>query len=306
MKHAISRDYVAADDFSAVRQFLIDTYTAYGWMYNWGVERWDIQRYSIATESELAGDWRYERFTRLWEADGRIVGVAHPEAGGDIWLEVDPAFRHLEDEMLAWGESHRSQSRRPGQPFSTHVVEGDTVREQVLASRGWTQGDLSGHLRRRPMTDPLPEGPVADSYLVRSLDLTTARDSEGRVAVSRATFGTKRTGEMMQVLAQAPSYLPDLDLAAIAADGTFAAYTTVWWEPTNKYVIFEPVGTHPEHRRKGLASALMAEGLRRAAALGAETAHVGSGAGAPSNVLYDSLGFTEVFDYVRWDAPDPR
>ncbi len=48
----------------------------------------------------------------------------------------------------------------------------------------------------------------------------------------------------------------------------------------------------------------MAEGLRIGAALGADTALVGSGAGNPSNLLYESLGFTEVTDYVRWDAPD--
>ena len=108
----------------------------------------------------------------------------------------------------------------------------------------------------------------------------------------------------MKTLAQPPGYRPDLDLAVIAPDGTFAAYATVWWEPVNRYIIFEPVGTHPDHRRRGLASAVMAEGLRRTAVLGAETAYVGSGAGKPSNVLYESLGFTEVIDYVRWDAPN--
>ena len=153
------------------------------------------------------------------------------------------------------------------------------------------------------MTGPLPEAPVADGYVVRSLDLSTDEDSEGRASVSRACFGHDRTGEMMKVMAQAPSYRPELDLAAIAADGTFAAYATVWWDDVNSYIIFEPVGTHPDHRRRGLASALMAEGLRRGAALGATTAYVGSAAGAPSNALYESLGFTDTYDYYRWDAP---
>ncbi len=307
MTAVTNRPYVGDDDdFIAIRRFLVETFTAFGWMYNWGVERWDIQRHIATDPADLAGERLMDQFTQIWETEGRIVGVAHPEDGGDIWIEIDPDFRHLEDAMFAWAEEHRSPSRRPDQPFSAYVVVGDSVREQVLEHRGWTRGDLAAHLRRRSMAEPLPVGPVADGYVVRSLNLVTTEDSEGRAAVSRASFGHERTGEMTKLLAQAPSYRPDLDLAAVAEDGTFAAYTTVWWEPVNKYVIFEPVGTHPEHRRKGLASAVIAEGLRRSAALGAEMAHVGSGAGQPSNVLYDSLGFRDVVDYARWDAPGSK
>lgn len=289
----------------AVRQFLVDTYAAFGTMFNWGVERWDIVRYSGNAACELADDRPWERHIRIWESEGRIVGVAHPEDGGDLWVEIDPDYRHLEDEMFAWGEQNRSPARRQGVPFSTYVRADDLLRQNVLRERGWTERDVAGHTNKRSMSDPLPDGSVADGYVVRSLDLATEEDSEGRAAVSRAAFGNKRTGELMAVLRLAPGYRPDLDLAAIAPDGTFAAYTTVWWDQVNRYVIFEPVGTHPDHRRLGLASAVIAEGLRRAAALGADIAYVGSGAGQPSNVLYHSLGFTDVTDEVRWDAPEP-
>ena len=298
-----SRDYASDADFFLARQFIIDSYARFGWMYNWGQERWDIQRYTLRTPDELAHGRVWAEYIRFWEADGRIVGIAHPEEGGDLWLEVDPGFRHLEDEMIAWGERHRCPGRREDQPFSMYVLADDVFRQEVLEQRGWQRREVVAHLRRNPMTGGLPEGPTADGYTVRSIDLTTDEDSEGRASVSRASFGNQRTGEMMKILAQAPSYRADLDLAAVAADGTFAAYATVWWDEVNRYIIFEPVGTHPEHRRLGLASAVMAEGLRRGAALGAERAYVGSGAGRPSNVLYESLGFTEVWDYERWDAP---
>ncbi|MDJ0953840.1 MAG: GNAT family N-acetyltransferase [Acidimicrobiia bacterium] len=297
------RAYAGDADFVAVREFLIDTYGQYGWMFNWGQERWDLQRYSVTSAAELAGERSWERYTQIWETDTGIVGVVHPESGGDLWVEVDHRYRHLEDEMFAWGESHRSPSPRPERPFSTWVVVGDTTRERVLRRRNWTQGEVEAHLNRRPTMDDLPEVPVAAGYVVRSLDLSSEQDSEGRASLSRICFGTNRTGDMMQVMAQAPSYLPDLDLAAIAADGTFAAFTTVWWDATNGYIVFEPVGTHPDHRRRGLAAAVMAEGLRRGAALGAQIAYVGSGAGKASNLLYESLGFTDVTDYARWDAP---
>mgnify|MGYP001825612957 CR=1 FL=1 len=303
MDTVIARPYNGATDFAAVGRFLVDTYSRHGWMYNWGIERWEIQRFSVTTAAELAGKRTWEQYTRIWEVDREIVGVAHPEDGGDLWVEVDPDFRYLEDEMFAWGEQHRSPAHPSHGPLVTYVVDGDSLREPLLRKRGWTRGELKAHLRRRSMPGSLPTGPVPDGYVVRSLDLSTERDSKGRAAISRASFGHERTGEMTRVLAQAPSYLPELDLAAIAPDGTFAAYTTVWWEPVNRYIIFEPVGTHPEHRRRGLASAVMAEGLRRSMALDPVTAYVGSGAGQPSNTLYDSLGFNEVTNYIRWEAP---
>ncbi|MFC2176799.1 GNAT family N-acetyltransferase [Actinomycetota bacterium] len=305
MGSVADRAYSGEADFMAVRQFLIDSYAAFGEMFNWGHERWEIVRFSGNAACELADDRPWERFVRIWESDGRIVGVAHPESGGDLFVEIHPDYRYLEDEMFAWAEQNRSPARRPDTPFSTWIKDGDSVRESVLEKRGWTRIGLDGHMRRRPMRAPLPNGPVVDGYIVRSLDLTTDEDSEGRAAASRSAFGNKRTGELMKVLAWAPGYRPDLDLAAIAADGTFAAYTTAWWDEVNRYVIFEPVGTHEEHRRRGLASAVIAEGLRRALELGAEAAYVGSGAGAPANHLYESLGFTEVVDDVRWDAPAP-
>lgn len=57
-------------------------------------------------------------------------------------------------------------------------------------------------------------------------------------------------------------------------------------------VVFEPVGTHPDHQKRGLGKAVMAEGLRRAARLGATLATVGSYSPA-AHALYSAMGFTE-------------
>jgi mycothiol synthase len=57
--------------------------------------------------------------------------------------------------------------------------------------------------------------------------------------------------------------------------------------------MFEPVGTHPAHRRRGLGKAVMVEGLWRLQALGAIVAYVGVGTGVAANRLYESVGFTD-------------
>jgi ribosomal protein S18 acetylase RimI-like enzyme len=53
------------------------------------------------------------------------------------------------------------------------------------------------------------------------------------------------------------------------------------------------VGTHPDHQRRGLGKAVMAEGLRRAQRLGATLASVSSYSPA-AHALYASAGFTDV------------
>ncbi|MGI8859588.1 MAG: GNAT family N-acetyltransferase, partial [Rubrobacteraceae bacterium] len=54
--------------------------------------------------------------------------------------------------------------------------------------------------------------------------------------------------------------------------------------------LFEPVGTHPVHRRKGFGLAVMMEGLRRLRALGAEDALVTRvGGNEAAARLYESV-----------------
>ena len=299
MASAAGREFSGHEDFMAVRQFLIDSYCGFDRLFNWGSDRWDVLRFTTNAASELSGD----RDVRIWEDKGRIVGVIHPEDGGDLHLEIDAGYRDLEDEMYVWGEAHASPPRRPGSPLVTWTRADDDFRRQLLRRRGWRLVGPDGYTRRRSLETPLPEAPVADGYLIRPVDLAVPRDAETRAAISRAAFGSNRTAKLAQVIALAPTYRSDLDLGAFTADGTLAAHTTVWWDETNRYIVFEPVATHPDHRRRGLASAVVAEGMRRGAALGAQVAYVGSGEGSPANLLYEALGFVEADQHLGWELP---
>ena len=59
--------------------------------------------------------------------------------------------------------------------------------------------------------------------------------------------------------------------------------------------ILEPVGTVPEHRRAGLARAVVFEAIRRAATLGAERVVVGAGL-----EFYLAIGFEKVHTSYVW------
>ena len=85
---------------------------------------------------------------------------------------------------------------------------------------------------------------------------------------------------------------------AVAPNGGFASFCTLWFDDVTRSAYVEPVGTAPEHRRRGLGKAVICEGLRRIERLGATMAFVGSYE-EPAHTLYASLGFT------RYDLSEP-
>jgi mycothiol synthase len=126
-------------------------------------------------------------------------------------------------------------------------------------------------------------------------------DLEQRAAVANSAFGSNwHRVETVRVLQRAPTYRQDLDLVVVAPEGTFAAYCVVWFGEANRLGWFEPVGTHPAHRRRGLAKAMMCEGLRRLRALGATVACVGCGTDEAANRLYESAGFSDFERDYHW------
>jgi GNAT superfamily N-acetyltransferase len=154
-------------------------------------------------------------------------------------------------------------------------------------------------------TWPIRDAPLAEPYRLATTSPATAQVDAARMAdLLNAAFGrTKHTAAAyLSFMAGSPSFRHDLNLVALAPDGAFAAHVGVNYEPINRFGIFEPVCTHPDHQRKGLARALMLEGMRRLKALGAISATVETGDMEPANALYRTCGFTEEYrghDFTR-------
>lgn len=81
-----------------------------------------------------------------------------------------------------------------------------------------------------------------------------------------------------------------------------AASAIMWLDEVNRTAEFEPVGTHPGYRRRGLATAMLRHGMHLARAAGA-THMTGSCLGAPgypnARGLYYKVGFRK----LSQDAP---
>lgn len=300
------RKYQNENDYWAIRAFLREVYLLNDRReLSWPLYRWDYWRWHV-NENIFRFDLSAAVF--LWETgDGRLAAALHPEGAGEAVLQVHPEFRsaELEIEMISAAETQFAVTQAGGhQQLVIWAHEGDGLRGDLLARRGYTRGDCPEYQRRRSMATAIPDFAPPAGYTMRALgDLD---EHPARSWVSWRAFHPEEPDEKYEGwtwyrnVQRAPLYRRDLDLVAVAPGGDLAAFCTVWFDDVTRTAAFEPVGTHPDHQRRGLGQALMAEGLRRVADLGATRCTVGSYS-EPAGALYASLGFTEYDLSEPWE-----
>lgn len=290
-------------DVRRVRDLLVETHSLSPPGFNWEVRRWDGWRFYNPT-----GRWnpQWESQVQLWEtSDGRLAGVVNPEGSGVAYLQVHPHYRHfIEEDMLAWAEENLSRPTEDGRrQLLLDVFEYDRPRKLLLGKRGYEKLEAGGtfYLLRFGL-QAMPEVQLVDGYRLRATRLGSVEDAQRLADLLNAAFGRDfhNAEEYLVFASQAPCFRHDLDLVAEAPDGSFASYVGLPYDEQNRYAIFEPVCTHPDHVRKGLAQTLMWEALRRARALGAVSASTETGRSAAANRLYESIGFTETYQSHVW------
>jgi Acetyltransferases len=223
----------------------------------------------------------------------------------------------IRDEVLAWhaeraravateaaAEARETDPRGTTEPVLLDVWAADGWPEAaILPERGWTATEivLTQYVQRLDLDLDPPR--VPDGYVLRSL--RGPEDIPARVEVHRAAFAPSRwTVEKYEIATRQDHYAFDHDIVLEAPDGTFAAFAMCWADPAGSIGEFEPVGTHPDHQRRGLGRVIMRHGLRLMRASGLRDALVFSLRSNPaSEALYRSAGFHEVAVHRRWTKP---
>jgi len=298
-----SRPYAGDADFWRVRALLLETYPITPTEWNWEIRRWDGHRFHRAPSDPQLGE---EYPACLWETtDGRLVAAAHDDGGGEAALQLHPDFRHLEEEMVAWVETNLAAAGQDGvhRRLQVYAHDYDSPRRRLLARRGYEPVEGTGVMRRLRLGQrPLPEPGEVSGYLLRPTRLGDGGEY-GRLAdLLNAGFGRTfhTAAEYRNFVEGSPSFRHDLNLIAEAPGGSFAAHVGLTYDEVNRRAIVEPVVTRPDHRRRGLARALMLEGCRRVRALGATDVYVGTGDAVAANELYEAVGFTEAYVGRTW------
>ena len=291
-----------AQRVTAIRPDLISADTSYGelaWIWGKGHAAYGAtwpRRLWLSGGELVAWGWACLP-RRVRRSDGSVREVT----GTSLTYQVHPDHAGLVDEVIDWYDGVAVGPERTVMPsaadgfalkrWAAHGYETD---QACLGDTGdWTQ------LNERDLTDV--EQPVLpDGFRFRTAD-EAGPEAAVRAHVD-AWAPSMYTAESYEGVRRTAAYRGDLHVLVEAPDGTMASSTIMWLDGANQTVEFEPVGTHPDYRRLGLARAMLLEGMHLARAAGATHATVAC-KGAPGHPaargLYYGLGFRE----LSRDAP---
>jgi len=262
----------------------------------------------------------------LVELDGRVVAYGRASWGEladggaqvECLLNIRPEARGRGVEELMAGHAMRrarelaaEPGRVRGRPVSlvVFVTGRDEIQRSVLAGLGFR---ITGHSASliRPDLHAIPDLPLPDGLEIRPIDpadramhrrvydaaVRAFADSHGEEKPSDAKFDEFVTDPSFaprlwqvafdgdRIAGQILNYLGDLE-----PDGTRIGWT-------------ENISVQPEHRRRGLARALLARSLAVVRDAGATCAGLGVDLRNPNQavVLYESMGYRIVSEHFEY------
>ena len=112
---------------------------------------------------------------------------------------------------------------------------------------------------------------------------------------------TPMTAEQYAAIVRAPGYRDDLGLRVCYEGREIVSGGICWYDAVAFSGELEPIGTSAEHRRKGLALAVISRLLANLGNLGAKDAYVRTQKENESAIrLYEKLGFQIADEDVGW------
>jgi ribosomal protein S18 acetylase RimI-like enzyme len=260
---------------------------------------------SLASARLRAGDSLMHPGDVAWALGWFPKTQEHLAASVSLW--------HRGDELVAWSLLDRGElwtCTAPNDVEADHAIEAAAAEMPGPLSRVARDDDDDALARLR--ASGYARAPDEDMRVfVRSLDdvdLAAVDERVGpvdpnddlapRLRVTHTAFDVAMPFdayvEAYASFVQTPAYPRGWDLVAWTSDGEPAAATIAWPDGDSLVGNFEPVAAHPAHRRRGFATVVMREGMRRLRAAGMTRSIVRtpvSNTGATA--LYRSVGFED-------------
>lgn len=232
----------------------------------------------------------------VWRDEEAVVGWSLFTPRDALFdLFVHPALRQSEQRthMLTWTIDHALElARRDGRnEICTEGFADDSSWRDLLVARGFVPDESEASLYTVHSLENIPDPVIPEGFTLRHVE--GIHEVDARAAVHKAAFSPQSvmTGDKYRAfMTGAPDYRPELDVITVAPDGRIASFAMAWVDVENQIGLFEPVGTHPDFQRRGLARATLYEALRRMKAAGAAEALVYPDQDYTSEV-YMSVGF---------------
>lgn len=283
-----------AQQVTAARPDLVNSDASYGelaWI--WGKGHASVgaswRRHLWFSGADLVG-WGWAALPhQVRRNDGSVKDVT----SAYLAYQVHPDHRELLDEVIDWYDDltvglERTVVPQVADKFALErwAAHGYATDPDSLGDTGsWTQ------LNVRDL-DEVEQPVLPEGFQFRTADAAAPQ------AVVQAHLDawapSPYTVEAYEGVRRTPPYRGDLHVLVEAPDGTMVASAIMWLDEANSTAEFEPVGTHPQYRRRGLGRALLLHGMQRARAAGAAhmtVACLGAPGHTAARALYYSVGF---------------
>ena len=272
------------EQYESIYQFLLEAEKLeYNEHFHWGRFEW-MHAHSYLDEDKLTSIAMFK------DENGTIVGLTTYDTGYDdrVYLIHTSSDKMLLEYMVD------TVLEAEGDGAVIKANSNDTVICQILQEKGFEKKHRCACILSLDLTNPLdysmpdaysmsPQGCVADPWQYQ--------------LVIHKGFGNEGIPERWddEFLKRIPHVNEDLKTFVIA-NNEYCAHCGLWYSTGNTAYV-EPVATVPEHRKQGLAKAVVYEACTRANAFGAKRAIVIS-----DQEFYFRIGFilsSEVYDWER-------
>lgn len=254
----------------------------------YGYDKADMFRYWLDDAGEIAA---FVLLYPHWESFD--LQVAPSLSRGDAHAEL---IRYCEDETLRLGQKYGKTIKE----WVIEVCEYDSGLQDFLAAHGYSRSKHWFTFTRHQL-DFFPDAALPDGFHFHD---AAAVDVEALADVHNHSFTNKWNADSYGEVFRSPHL--EYEIVVVAPDGRFAAFTNVWIDDLNRSLLFEPVGTHSDFRRRGLGKALMTYVLKRMKAehnlVCAYVCHEPPDKNPASGALYAAVGFQElhkIYEYVK-------
>ena len=272
------------EQYESIYQFLLEAEKLeYNEHFHWGRFEW-MHAHSYLDEDKLTSIAMFK------DENGTIVGLTTYDTGYDdrVYLIHTSSDKMLLEYMVD------TVLEAEGDGAVIKANSNDTVICQILQEKGFEKKHRCACILSLDLSNPQeysipdvytmsPQGFVADPWQYQ-LVIHKGFDNEGI---------PERWDD--EFLKRIPHVNEDLKTFAIA-NNEYCAHCGLWYSTGNTAYV-EPVATVPEHRKQGLAKAVVYEACTRANAFGAKRAIVIS-----DQEFYFRIGFilsSEVYDWER-------